>query len=158
MIRLATKDDIGRIAEILVFAKRMAYHHIFNDEKTSFNKITVLNTIEKLKKGNLIDRIFVYETDEVIKAVAIYEIDGEWFHFKELYVDPCFQNNVVGSRLAFYVLNYAKEQGFKKVYAWVLELNAYARNCYEKFGAKFNGEKKEFDSTGRYLLKYEIDL
>ena len=121
-------------------------------------KITVLNTIEELKKDDLIDRIFVYETDEVIKAVAIYEIDEEWFHFKELYVDPCFQNNVVGSRLGFYVLNYAKEQGFKKAYAWVLELNAYARNCYEKFGAKFKGEKKEFDSTGRYLLKYEIDL
>ena len=36
IIRRATKEDVSRIAEILVFAKRMKYRSIFNDDAYSF--------------------------------------------------------------------------------------------------------------------------
>ena len=39
MIRKATIKDISRIAEILVFVKRMNYRSIFNDDSVSFGEI-----------------------------------------------------------------------------------------------------------------------
>lgn len=158
MIRRATKDDIGRIAEILVFAKRKAYRPIFHNDYVSFNEITVLNVAKEFSQEGMLDNVFVYETDKIVKGLATYEADGNKLNFKELYVDPFFQNSVVGTRLAFYMLKFAKEQGFKGLYCWVLEENAYARRLYEKGGLVYKGEKKEFANTGQYLCKYETNL
>ncbi len=41
-IRKATAADASRIAEILVFTKRMNYRHIFQDDKGSFGELQVL--------------------------------------------------------------------------------------------------------------------
>jgi len=42
MIRKATLQDIPRIAEIIVFGKRVAYRTIFNNDVVSFNELQVL--------------------------------------------------------------------------------------------------------------------
>ena len=47
MIRKATINDISRIAEILVFVKRMNYRSIFNDDSVSFGEIQVLPVAEE---------------------------------------------------------------------------------------------------------------
>lgn len=39
MIRRATIDDISRIAEILVFVKRMNYRPIFQNDDYSFGEL-----------------------------------------------------------------------------------------------------------------------
>ncbi len=158
MIRLATKDDIGRIAEILVFAKRKAYRPIFNNDYVSFNEITVLNVAKEYEEEGKLDNLFVYETDGIVKGLATFEADGDSLNFKELYVDPFFQNSVVGTRLAYRVLKYAKENNYKSLYCWVLEENTYARGLYEKAGLVYLGVKKEFANTGQYLCRYSIDL
>ena len=41
MIRQATIDDALRIAEILIFTKRMNYRRIFQDDKVSFGETQV---------------------------------------------------------------------------------------------------------------------
>ena len=55
-IRQATIKDVSRIAEILVFTKRMNYRRIFHNDKVSFGEIQVyplvqdmLNNPEKLR-------------------------------------------------------------------------------------------------------------
>ena len=47
MIRKATIEDISRIAEILVFVKRMNYRSIFHDDSVSFGEIQVLPVAEE---------------------------------------------------------------------------------------------------------------
>jgi len=158
MIRRALKKDIGRLAEIFVFAKRCAYRKIFQNDYVSFNEITVLNVAEELSQEGAIDNFFVYESDKVVKGLASFEVDGDSINFKELYIDPIFQNNIIGSRLGFHLIKYAKKNGFKSIYCWVLEGNNFARNMYEKFGLQNSGVKKEFANTGQYLLKYTFDL
>lgn len=39
MIRQADKQDISRIAEIIVFGKRVAYRSIFENDYVSFNEL-----------------------------------------------------------------------------------------------------------------------
>ena len=41
MIRRAAVEDASRIAEILVFTKRMNYRKIFQNDKVSFGEIQV---------------------------------------------------------------------------------------------------------------------
>lgn len=41
-IRKATLQDVSRIAEILIFTKRMNYRFIFRNDKVSFGEMQVL--------------------------------------------------------------------------------------------------------------------
>lgn len=43
MIRAASKKDASRLAEILIFAKRMAYRPIFQNDIVSFQEMQVLD-------------------------------------------------------------------------------------------------------------------
>ena len=47
MIRKATIEDISRIAEILVFVKRMNYRVIFRNDAVSFGEIQVIPVAEE---------------------------------------------------------------------------------------------------------------
>ena len=47
MIRKATMQDVPRIAEIIVFGKRVAYRPIFNNDVVSFNELQVINVVER---------------------------------------------------------------------------------------------------------------
>ena len=47
MIRKATIDDLSRIAEILVFVKRMKYRPIFQNDDYSFGELQVLRVAEQ---------------------------------------------------------------------------------------------------------------
>ena len=47
MIRQATDRDLSRIAEILVFVKRMKFRPIFQDDEYSFNELQVLTVAKQ---------------------------------------------------------------------------------------------------------------
>ena len=47
MIRKATLQDISRIAEILVFVKRIKFRPIFKDDDYSFGELQVIPVAEK---------------------------------------------------------------------------------------------------------------
>ena len=51
MIRQANKQDISRIAEIIVFGKRVAYRPIFENDYVSFNELQVVHLYEDYKNN-----------------------------------------------------------------------------------------------------------
>ena len=52
-----------------------------------------------------------------------------------------------------------KNEGFDKVFLWVLEDNISARRFYEKFGFEYDGTKKELN-FGKVIneIRYRRDL
>ena len=94
MIRKATIDDLSRIAEILVFVKRIKFRPIFQNDDYSFGELQVLRVAEKYKSPELLDNIWVYD-DGIVKGMI--HIEGN--EIVELYVDYFFQNQGVGSAL-----------------------------------------------------------
>ena len=82
IIRRATKEDVSRIAEILVFAKRMKYRSIFNDDAYSFCELQVLSVAEKYIENGFLNNMFLYD-DGIIKGLIRIEKD----EIVELYVD-----------------------------------------------------------------------
>lgn len=160
MIRCATKEDASRIAEILIFAKRMAYSDIFNNYKISFWEMQVLPlALEYIEKPEMLENVFVFE-DEVIKGVMKISYDKKSMHFEinELYIDPFFQNQHIGSHFIKYSEEMASSLGFSTIHLWVLEKNQNARNFYTKQGFKLTSDKKLEDGTTEYILRYQKEL
>ena len=72
MIRKATEEDASRIAEILVFVKRMKYRPIFKDDAYAFVEMQVLPIAKKYVEDGIIDNMFVYD-DGIVKGLIHIE-------------------------------------------------------------------------------------
>mgnify|MGYP003484569648 FL=1 len=93
MIRKATMQDVPRIAEIIVFGKRVAYRPIFNNDVVSFNELQVINVIEEYRNNpTLVDNMLVYD-DGIVKGVINRVFEEDTVEICEFYVEPFFKGN-----------------------------------------------------------------
>ena len=145
MIRKATEADASRIAEILVFVKRMKYRPIFQDDVYSFVELQVLPVAKKYIEAGIIDNMFVYD-DGIVKGLI--HIEGN--EIVELYVDCFFQDQGIGSKL----IEYAKEH-YPITFLWSIEKNIDAIRFYEKHGFHLTSTKKFEEGTTEYIVKME---
>lgn len=143
MIRRAVVSDASRIAEILVFTKRMNYRRIFQNDKVSFGEIQVYPIArEYMDDPKKLEGVWVYD-DAFVKGVL--HIAGD--RIEELYVDTFFENRGIGGEL----MRFAIERGCK--YLWVLEKNEDARRFYERYGFAPTGEKRLQEGTSEYIME-----
>ena len=146
MIRKATPEDLSRIAEILVFVKRIKFRPIFQDDDYSFGELQVLSVVKQYTE--LLDRIWVYDDNGIVKGLI--HIEGE--EIKELYVDYFFQGMGIGGKL----IEFAKE-AYDVRFLWAIEKNTDAIRFYEAHGFRLT-EKKQFEEgTTEYLVMMERD-
>lgn len=155
-IRPMKSEDASRVAEILIFAKRSAYRPIFRNDYVSFQEMSVLNlALSYLENSKLRENVFVYD-DGIVRGMISIDPNfapGEW-HLKELYIDPFFQHQGIGSALMSEFLSMAADAGSRQVSLWVLEANAAARRFYESFGWLPSGERQLEPGTDQFLLMY----
>lgn len=158
MIRKATLQDIPRIAEIIVFGKRVAYRTIFNNDVVSFNELQVINIIEEYRNSpGLIDNMIVYD-DGIIKGVINQTIADDSVEICDFYVEPFFKGQGIGRQLIQQVISESKKKGMKKIFLWVLEENLSARRFYEANGFQENGETCLVEGTDKIDRYYELLL
>lgn len=144
MIRQATINDASRIAEILIFTKRMNYRRIFQDDKVSFGEMQVYPLAkEYIDNPKKLEEIWVYD-DEFVKGMI--HINGT--QIEELYVDTFFENQGIGAKL----IDYAIEK-YQCNWVWVLEKNTQAMRFYERHGFKITGEKQLQEGTTEFIIK-----
>lgn len=146
MIRQATIRDISRIAEILVFVKRINFRPIFQDDEYSFNELQVLTVAKQYSDSEVLSRIWVYD-DGIVKGL-IHIVDKE---IVELYVDYFFQGQGVGSQL----IEYAKSN-FPIEYLWAVEKNTDAIRFYLRHGFCLTDQKKYEEGTTEYLVMLKL--
>ena len=89
MIRRADKQDIPRIAEIIVFGKRVAYRPIFANDYVSFNELQVVDLYEKYKcDPDILEGMFLYD-DGIVKGVINgLPKDDKIIEITDFYVEP----------------------------------------------------------------------
>ncbi len=144
MIRRAVVTDASRIAEILVFTKRMNYRRIFRNDKVSFGEIQVYPLAkEYIEKPEKLEHIWVYE-DDFVKGMIHIEGTG----IEELYVDTFFENQGIGGRLITFAI-----EKYDCDHLWVLEKNDDARRFYEKYGFAVTGFKHFEEGTTEYIVE-----
>ena len=91
MIRQATIADASRIAEILIFSKRMHYRKIFHNDKVSFGEMQVYPLAQRyMDNAHELDGIWVYD-DEFVKGM-IHISENQ---ILELYVDSFLEIKVL---------------------------------------------------------------
>ena len=94
-IRKASMQDSSRLAEILIFTKRMNYRKIFHNDKISFGEMQVYPLAQDyIANSEKLENIWVYD-DEFVKGMI--HIEGR--EIIELYVDSFFQNEGIGTKL-----------------------------------------------------------
>lgn len=142
-IRKAAIKDISRIAEILVFVKRMNYRVIFRNDAVSFGEIQVLPVAEKYSDPEILENIRVYEADGIVKGLI--RIAGK--EVVELYVEHFFQGQGIGAEL----IEFAKREHDVE-FLWVLEKNADAIRFYEAHGFHITDNKKLEEGTPEYKV------
>ena len=147
MIRKAEPKDLSRIAEILVFTKRIKYRSIFHNDEYSFNELQVVKLVEEYGNSQVLDNIWVYD-DGIVKGMIHVE-GGE---IVELYVDYFFWKEGIGSKL----VEFAKEK-FDAKFVWTLEKNEDAICFYEAHGFKLNGKRQLEEGTPEYIVMLERD-
>ena len=145
-IRKATPADVSRIAEILIFTKRTHYRAIFCNDIVSFGEMQVYPLAKKLlETPDALKNIWVYD-DAFVKGMLALE--DRWI--RELYVDPFFQNQGIGSAL----IEYAVAQ-MKCSRLWVLEKNTRVIDFYLLHGFLRTGERKLEEGTAEYVIRME---
>lgn len=144
-IRKARSGDLSRIAEILVFVKRMKYRPIFQNDAYSFGELQVLPVAAACAAPEVLEYLWVYD-DGIVKGV-MHVHDGE---VVQLYVDYFFQGRGVGGAL----LEYAKAW-LHVSFLWALEKNPDAIRFYEGHGFRLTGDKKLEEDTPEYLVRLE---
>ena len=144
MIRQATIADASRIAEILIFSKRMNYRTIFRNDTVSFGEMQVYPLAKRyIDNPQELDEIWVYD-DEFVKGM-IHISENQ---ILELYVDFFFENQGVGSTL----IQFAIEQKYCD-FLWVLEKNRKAIRFYQRYGFTITEEKKYQEGTAEFIVK-----
>ena len=146
LIRKAAIEDISRIAEILVFVKRMNYRAIFRNDAVSFGEIQVIPVAEEYSEPEILNSIWVYEADSIVKGL-IRIVEKE---VVELYVEQFFQGQGIGAEL----IEFAKKEHDVK-FLWVLEKNAAAIRFYEAHGFHITGNRMPEEGTPEYKVMME---
>ena len=144
-IRKADPKDLSRIAEILVFAKRIKYRVIFNNDDYSFNELQVVKLVEEYSKPKILDNIWVYD-DGIVKGMI--HIEGK--EIVEFYVDYFFWGQGFGAKL----IEFAREK-YDVRFLWVLEKNVDAIKFYEAHGFAANEKKQLEEGTPEYVVMME---
>ena len=143
-IRKAVTQDASRLAEILIFTKRMSYRNIFHDDKVSFGEMQVYPLAQDyMDNPDKLENIWVYD-DEFVKGMI--HVEGK--EVIELYIDPFFQNKGIGAKLiAFAVWMYDVQSLF------VLEKNIRAIRFYQRHGFSLTQERQLETGTTEYIVK-----
>ena len=158
MVRKATKQDISRIAEIIVFGKRVAYRTIFQNDEVSFNEIQVIPLWEEYKDNlEKMEHMLVFD-DGIVKGVINCNPAGDEVEICEFYVEPFFKGQGIGRKLMEHVIAESKESGKSRIFLWVLEENGAARRFYEANGFRASGETCLVEGTDKVDMGYEYVL
>lgn len=145
-IRKATVADASRVAEILVFTKRMNYRSIFHNDQVSFGEMQVLPLAQEyLNRPERLENIWVYD-DEFVKGMV--HVENGWI--QELYVDSFFQNAGIGTRLVRFAI---RQFDVQRLY--VLEKNGRAIWFYQKEGFSLTLDRQVEQGTTEYVVKME---
>lgn len=158
MIGKATKHDLSRIAEIIVFGKRVAYRPIFQNDVVSFNEMQVVSVSEELKSSDVtLDNMRVYD-DGILKGVINYKITGDELEICDFYVEPFFKGCGIGRALIQHVMEEAKLVSKKRIFLWVIKDNLQARKFYEANGFVATGDTCLIEGTDKLDMCYEIQI
>ena len=166
IIRKAVLSDAESIAKIHADTWRVAYHSFlpqdFVHEKSKLEaRLAMWNKF--LSQDH--DNYYVAENEEKIAGFfSISEardtdLPRDTYELISIYfADDCWHKGY-GSIAMRFIINQAKERGYKKLSLWAFEDNTSAIRFYERFGFRFDGKRNLLD-FGKTVAecRYQLQL
>ena len=162
MIREATINDSGRIAEIEVFSSRFAYKNAVADV-CLYKDMSVENRIPVYQRWISEKRFELYVNEDpdtgIIKGmmgIGMCEDEDKTgaFELHFIYVDPDFVRMGVGSEMLQFFEQKGQEKGCTEYVIWVLEENEMGISFYKKNNYRFDGNEKIFRRWNKREIRY----
>ena len=145
-IRQANKEDVSRIAEILVFNNRVNFYPLFRNDAYSFHELQVIPIAnEYLHNQEILQNTYVYDDGIIRGFIRIEENE-----IKKLFVDTFFQGRGIGEKLLKFAINEKNT-----TFLWALEKNTRAINFYQRHGFQLTNHKIPEKGTTEYLVRLE---
>lgn len=149
-IRRALLTDAAEIAQVHIRSWEVAYTGIVPEQTIAEKNAMRPAFWQSFLSVDDGKGKFAICEDEQIAGLMILEspnYEGEEDNTLEvgcMYMSPDFFGKGYGRKAMEFAVDFAKDNGFKKIILWVLEENVGARAFYEKCGYIFDGEKKEY--------------
>lgn len=154
-LRTPASGDLGWI--VMRHAEFYGHGHGFGP---GFEGYVLLGLAEYLQRSNARSRIWIAQRGgEPLGSVAIVEQPGNQAQMRWLLVEPHARGLGVGKLLVRQAMDFAREQGFARVFLWTVSELLPARSLYSSLGF-FVIETKEGDMGGRPVTEecWAMDL
>lgn len=145
-IRAAREEDLFRLAEIFVFAKRVHYRPIIQDDALCFRDLQVRPAAEML--AGQLGSLWVYDRDFLWGFVGVEDEE-----IKQLFVDPLLEGRGVGGKLFAFA---AEQRGGRML--WALEENQRALALYQRHGFVPTGGREPVEGTSVYAIQLALNI
>ena len=160
MIRKLEPEDIGRVAEIHVFAWRTTYRFLIDDSYL-FCKLSVeksRKSFERILSDKQFD-VLILEENKIIMGFIVYgqrrnALDVDTLEVLALYVDPLMKRNGVGRQLFQAVEEKGLKNGYSRIKLSVAAENKDTIKFYEAMGMCTPGTTKLNETIGIHTLDY----
>lgn len=163
-IRKATVADVKDISRIYAHSWKAAYAGLV--PRNFLDAIDDDRWVEKFSRDigdGTLEALMVCDGDTPAGCAAFGAARDEkmpgWGEIVSVYLHPDYFGKGYGEALLKVTVEALRQQGYERIYLWVLRENARARRFYEKHGFAGNGETCTLDIMGeelvdvRYVLK-----
>ena len=127
LIRKASVEDISRIAEILVFVKRMNYRVIFKNDAVSFGEIQVIPVAKQYSQPEILESIWVYDAPGM--NLEISRSEG-FLRIREKIRSYIPQTSIIGLLMDYY-------EPYTVVRADASGISQHEPLCWQVYGPRF---------------------
>jgi len=158
VVRVAKKEDVRQIAEILVEDWKKAYRGIMDNE--FLDSMSVDNRYEiEIKRYEKF--IVAADTNMILGYAWLETADGDTADCEivALYVRYAYRKNGIGKLLLRDAVNRFREMGKKRMIIWCLKNNDESRRFYEKTGGKaFQSGFHNWGGKEYEMISYLYDI
>lgn len=153
------------IRPILPTDDRMAVSRVYEESwKTAYRGILPDAYLDGIPIGHWMTARTTGPTDRTLLLLDGTDIVGvstvcqsrfadrpDWGEVVSLYLRPAYMDRGHGGPLLEAAVQELRQQGFDRIFLWVLEENARARHFYEKHGFTFSGDSREDEIGGKTI-------
>lgn len=149
IIKEGTEKDLPAVLELI---KGLA---IFEKQPHA-----VTNTVERMREDMDYFEFFTAVVNGETVGMSLYYYTystwvGKSLYLEDLYVEPEYRNNGIGSQLLKKTVDVAKRQNCHRMRWQVLDWNTEAQKLYEKVGAEISKEWYNCDLSRDGILKFK---
>lgn len=97
------------------------------------------------------------DQDRIVGSIAICKADKDTAQLRWFAIDEAYQGKGLGNQLVGIAMNFCREQGYRHVYLWTIDILGAARHLYGKYGFQHTEDKPNDEWTGSRIMEERWD-